>query len=39
LRSKIARELEKMGKPTSISHYYWDKKAKDQGETQDFEGV
>lgn len=39
LRSKIARELEKMSKPTSISHYYWDKKAKDQGETQDFEGV
>lgn len=39
LRSKIARELEKMGKPTSISHYYWDKRAKDKEETQDFEGV
>lgn len=28
LRAKIARRLKLMGKPTAISHYYWDKKAK-----------
>lgn len=28
LRAKIKRELSKRGKPTALSYYYWDKKAK-----------
>lgn len=35
LRGKVTRKLKEMGKPTSISHYYWDKKAKDKEEFED----
>jgi hypothetical protein len=36
LRAKLMRELRKLGKPTSIPHYYWDKKAKKE---EEFEGI
>ncbi len=36
LRVKLSRELRKLGKPTSIPHYYWDKKAKKE---EEFEGI
>lgn len=39
LRSKIVNELRKGNKPTSLSYYFWDKKAKNKEETQDFEGL
>lgn len=35
LRAKLIRELRKAGKPTSIPHYYWDKKAKKEEEFED----
>lgn len=38
-RGKIINELRRMGKPTAISHFYWDKKAKGKEEGQDFESV
>jgi hypothetical protein len=34
LRSRIVRELSKMNKPTSISHYFWDKRARNEEETE-----
>jgi hypothetical protein len=36
LKEKIRRKLEKMGKPTSLGIYYWDKKAKSD---QEFIGI
>ena len=40
-RAKITRELEKLGKPLQISHYYYDRKAKDKPEIvpQEFAGI
>lgn len=39
LRSQLRSELRKQGKPTSVSHFYWDKKSKGKEEVQEFEGV
>jgi KaiC/GvpD/RAD55 family RecA-like ATPase len=39
LRSRIVNELRKNNKPTSLSYYFWDKKAKNKEETQEFEGI
>lgn len=39
LRSKIVKELNKMNKPTAISYYYWDQKAKRKKEVINFEGI
>jgi KaiC/GvpD/RAD55 family RecA-like ATPase len=39
LRSRIVNELKKMDKPTSISYYFWDKKAKIIGEHQAIDGI
>jgi 4-alpha-glucanotransferase len=32
LRNKLQRELQKINKPSALSHYYWDKKLKDKEE-------
>ena len=38
LRSQIVRELKRVGKPPSVSHYYWSKKDKDKDEKFEFVG-
>ena len=39
LKNRIARELGKMNKPTAISHYYWDKKARAEEETKQISAI
>ena len=39
LRSKVVNELRRLGKPTALSYFFWDKKYKNKEETQEFEGI
>jgi len=34
LRTRLKKELNKMGKPTSVAYYFWDKKSKREGKSE-----
>lgn len=38
-RGRITTQLKKLNKPTSLSHYYWDKKGKKEDMAQEFASV